>query len=199
MLRPWAEGAQVGTVNPGQGEPAQPGETTWTHAFFPTNAWTTPGCAPGVDFVWLESSFQFIYGVNESPYLFESTPETVGDVTAWVRNPAANFGWMLRCAEEGTIFTGRRFGSREDANNPPTLEIDYLVPPVIGRLQTHGTNLQFSFAAWANHNYQIQYKTPATTSTWQTLATLDALPQPSLVLFVEPVVAPGRFYRLVAF
>src|SRR6185295_11004379 len=79
MLRPWGEGNKVATTVPGQGLPATDGEATWRHAFFPTNEWTIPGAASGVDFSDIESSFQFVYGTGQSPYRFESTPELVAD------------------------------------------------------------------------------------------------------------------------
>lgn len=134
MLRTWGEGDKSPIVQAGKGLPATDGEATWLHAFHATNAWTAPGGAADVDFSSIESSSQFIYGVGESPYFFESSPEMVADVTGWVRSPAANFGWMLKCNDEGTIFTARRFGTHESPDYPPNLTIEYLVPPTISVL-----------------------------------------------------------------
>ena len=148
MLRPWGEGDKVATTVPGQGLPATAGEATWRHAFFPTNEWTLPGGASGVDFSEIESSFQFIYGTGQSPYRFESTPELVADVQSWVNNPQSNYGWMLLCDDEATIFTARRFGSREDSAAPPLLEIEYFVPPYITSVSRAGDYFNLSFTTW---------------------------------------------------
>lgn len=81
----------------------------------------------GIDFSASESSFTQVYGVDESPYRFENTPEMIADTAAWIVNPQNNFGWLLLCNEEHLNFTARRWGTREDANNPPILELEFLV------------------------------------------------------------------------
>jgi hypothetical protein len=196
MLRAWGEGTNANLGNPGQGSPAATGDATWTCRFYSTNTWGAPGGAPGIDFVPVESSYTYIYGVDQSPYLFGSTPELVADVQGWVRQPASNYGWMLRCDDEGTLFTARRFASREDANNAPILQVDYLVPPGSLGIQHTGAQTTLSFLAWPQQNYRLEYSDLLGTNSWLTLATVNPQPQASRVLVIDTAPAPRRFYRL---
>lgn len=199
MLRPWGEGDKVATTVPGQGVPATPGEATWRHAFYPTNEWSAPGGASGVDFSDVESSFQFIYGTGQSPYRFESTPELVADVQGWVNHPQSNYGWMLLCNDEATIFTARRFGSREDPNAPPLLEIEYLVPPHITSASRAGDQFHLNFTPWPGQSYAVEFRDSAWAGVWQTLTNLGLATDATPVLITDTVISPQRFYRVVSF
>jgi hypothetical protein len=197
MLRPWGEGNKVATIVPGQGLPATPGEATWRHAFFPTNEWTVPGGASGVDFSDIESSFQFIYGTGQSPYRFESTPELVADVQRWVNNPQSNYGWMLLCDDEGAIVTARRFGSREDTNNAPVLEIEYIPPPQIDFVEQIGNEFRLHFIAEAGQPYAVEYAGVLSASTnWSTLTNIAPLGATTPLVISDSLVNGRRFYRL---
>jgi hypothetical protein len=196
MLRSWGEGDKSPVTQPGKGLPASPGEATWECAFHPTNAWSVPGGAPDVDYSSVESSSQFIYGIGESPYYFETTPELVGDVTTWVRNPIVNFGWMLLCNDEASNFTARRFGTREDISYSPELEVHYLIPPQIGSVQKFPGHFNFHFQAHAGQTYEIEYRTSLTSGNWQTLAQVGPFPANTSVWVVDSSGAPQRFYRL---
>lgn len=196
MLRPWGEGNKSPVTQPGKGLPASLGEATWECAFHSTNNWTSPGGAPDADYSSIESASQFIYGVDESPYRFETTPELVADVATWIRNPTANFGWMLLCNDELSNFTARRFGTREDPNRPPLLELQYLVPPRIDSIQKVGSQFNLSFGARAGQSYAIEFRNSLTSGTWQTLATTGPFAQDLQILVVDTVAAPQRFYRL---
>jgi hypothetical protein len=55
----------------------------------------------------------------------------VADVQLWLDQPGSNFGWMLLCQSEGTAFSARRFGSRENPFTTPALAIEFLLPPRI--------------------------------------------------------------------
>ena len=199
MLRPWGEGDKAVPVGnpPGRGLPASPGEVTWTHAFYPTNAWSAPGGVPDVDYSSVESSFQFISGLGT--YHFESTPEIVGDVQGWVDHPESNFGWMLLCGSEDTIFTARRFASREDPDFPPLLEITYLpyFPLTIRNAAIVGNQLRFTFTVQAGKACAVQYRDNAATGTWQTLAQFPAPPADNDIVVLVPVSGTQRFYRLL--
>jgi len=134
VLRPWGEGVNVPIDNAGGlGAPAMPGDATWNSRFAGTSeTWAAPGGMPGTDYVPDLSGAAFIYGVAQSPYDFESTPETVADLQLWLHNPGTNFGWMLISQSEDTPFTARRFGSREDLGHSPTLTVDFDVVPEPG-------------------------------------------------------------------
>ena len=53
-----------------------------------------PGGVAGVDFVAESSTSQFIYGVGDSPYLFESTPRLAADVQLAYRLKFPTLDWM---------------------------------------------------------------------------------------------------------
>jgi hypothetical protein len=196
MYRAWGEGTNVALTNPGQGTPATPGEATWTHAFYPTNAWSTPGAASGADFSGNESSFAFVYGPDLSPYRFDTTPEMVADVQAWVNNPQTNFGWMLLCDAEDTIFTARRFNSREDTNSKPALEIEYMLPARIDRAQKIGNQFHLSFIALPGQTYSVEFRSGFSPYLWQPLADLGSFTETTRVLIVDSPIVTQRFYRV---
>lgn len=198
MLRPWGEGNKIAISVPGQGVAADAGEATWLCAFYPTNAWTSPGGEPGVDFVSAESSFQDIRGAGES-YRLESTPELVADVQDWVSNPSSNFGWMLICDDEGTPFTARHFGSREDPDAHPNLEIQYLVPPRIDSAQRTGNQFNLTFTTWPGQTYTVESRASSSSGVWQTLTNVGTVTNATQVLIVDTVAGPQRFYRVVSF
>lgn len=195
MLKPWGEGTNIATSNPGQGTPATPGEATWTHSFYPTNAWAAPGCAAGIDYASGESSFQFIYDPDLSPYRFESTPEMADDVQEWVSHPQNNFGWLL-IGDDDTIFTARRFNSREDPNAKPLLEVSFILPARIDRVSKIGNQFKLSFVALPGQSYTVEFRDAFSTGTWQTLADAGYFAETNRVLVVDIAAATQRFYRV---
>jgi hypothetical protein len=124
LLTDWGEGSSVALImGGGQGGAATPDDATWLHAFFNTSLWSSPGG----DFRPAASASVAVGDVG--PYTWVSTPEMVADVQQWLDEPAANFGWMLR-GNEATLFTAKRFDTRENGNvdNHPRLTIDYTPP-----------------------------------------------------------------------
>jgi hypothetical protein len=203
MLRPWGEGDKFADPNasppepPGHGRPATLGDATWLCAFFPTNEWSAPGGAEGLDFSSVESSFQFVVGLG--PYRFESTPELVDDVQGWVNHPESNFGWMLLSNDEVTILTARRFASREDPDAHPTLEVEFFVPPHIEAMSQSNGQFSLTFTAWEGQAYAVEYRDSFTAGAWQTLTNLGPVAETSSFQLTEPVVQPQRFYRVTAY
>jgi hypothetical protein len=124
VLADWGEG---GSASPGGGGvPAQAGDATWLHTFFPTSFWSTPGG----DFAPTASA---VLAANLGAHTWSSTPELVADVQAWLDDPSQNFGWLL-LGNESTSFTVKSFHSSEAASSAlrPKLRIDFsaLPPPV---------------------------------------------------------------------
>jgi hypothetical protein len=152
-----------------------------------------------VDYSEVESSFQFIYGVGQSPYRFEPTPELVADVQGWVVHPSSNFGWMLRCDDEATIFTARRFGSREDANAPPRLEVEYLVVPEITSATRSGNRFELTFTTQPGQSYAVEFRDSVSPGTWQTLTNVGLATRALQVEVTDEIVLPQRWYRVVGF
>jgi len=142
MLVDWGEG--TGSGNPPMlGRLALPGEANWNARFWGTTPWAAPGGLAGTDFVAPFSSDTFIYGINFSPYVFDTTAALVSDVQLWLDQPDQNFGWMLRTQSEEEIFSARRFASREDPFRAPQLLIEFTpVPePAVGVLGIVGLTL----------------------------------------------------------
>ena len=198
MLRPWGEGNKVAVAFPGQGLPASDGEATWSHCFYPTNAWAAAGAAPDVDFLSGESSYQEVTVAGES-YRLESTPELVDDVQTWVNHPSLNCGWILISDGEGTQFTARHFGSREDPDAHPNLELDFFVPPRFDLAQRVGNQFQMRFTPWPGQSYTVQFSTNVSTGTWQTLTNIGLATNSSPILVNDSLSAGPRCYRLSAY
>ena len=134
VLRSWGEGSTLPLNNPGGlGGPAAPGDATWNYRFAFDQPWGVPGGEAGVDYAAASSAGIIIYGTENSPYSYESTPEAVADVQFWLDHPESNFGWMLMSDFEDTPFTARHFGSREDPlGRGSLLTVEYALVPEPG-------------------------------------------------------------------
>ena len=122
----WGEGASnAGIPTPPGGiwANAQTNDATWTHRFFNTTTWTTPGG----DFVATASAVTAVNFIG--PYTW-STAQMASDVQGWLDNPATNFGWLLKIDNETPLHTAKRFDSRQNgtAANRPALTITYTPP-----------------------------------------------------------------------
>jgi hypothetical protein len=117
----WGEGAA--SSSGGGGAPATPGDATWIHRFYDVAFWAQPGG----DFDPLPHGAAVVD--QPGPYTWESTPEMVADVQAWLDAPASAFGWFL-IGDETRPQTVKRFDSREypDETLRPLLEVEYLPP-----------------------------------------------------------------------
>jgi hypothetical protein len=104
VAAPWGEAGS--SSSGGSGAPPQPGDATWIHTFHDHGFWALPGG----DFVASSAST-----VIDQPgfYEFGPTPELAADVRAWLADPRANHGWLLR-GDEAVAGTAKRFDSREN-------------------------------------------------------------------------------------
>lgn len=119
LNKTWGEGPS-GSFG-GSGAPAGPGDPDWYFNVNPTQSWSTPGG----DFVAVASASRLVSGVA-GPYVWNSTPALVADVTSWLSNPASNHGWLL-LGNEVTAGSTRKFASRENVpSSRPVLTIEYL-------------------------------------------------------------------------
>lgn len=127
LLGDWGEGTTIDPDHPngGSGGPAVNGDATWLHQFRTNDLWTTPGG----DFVAAASATTNV--PTFGAFSWNTSAGLVSDVQSWLTNPASNFGWLIRDAED-TSRTARRFSSRENstAANRPLLTIDFTPPPV---------------------------------------------------------------------
>lgn len=114
----WGEGASVSLG--GGGAPAAAGDATWTHRFYETLQWTTPGG----DFESTPSASASVDGVGTVRW--GSTLEMVADVQSWIEDPTTNNGWIM-IGEEAAEASAKRFASREFGTvaDRPILIVDY--------------------------------------------------------------------------
>jgi uncharacterized repeat protein (TIGR01451 family) len=119
----WGEGASSSPNGGGGGAQAQPGDATWTNTFFGTGTWANVGG----DFNISTTAVQTIVGVG---FYTWSSSQMVDDVKAWFDTPTSNFGWIV-IGDESTLYTARRFDSRESAtaSQRPLLTIGFIPPP----------------------------------------------------------------------
>jgi hypothetical protein len=199
VLRPWGEGNQTAPEghSPGLGGPARKDEATWNDRFaLTTQRWARPGGEATNDYLATPSASQVIYDVGNSPYTFGPTLEMAADVQLWLRHPETNYGWILICEGESTPFTARRFGSREDTNNAPQLDIEYLLPPRIAQTQAEGGSFKFQFTAEPEQAYTVQYSDSLAPSRWVNLTNIAPASQPVIHIVETPLTGRQRFYRL---
>lgn len=115
VLADWGEGASSSAG--GGGAPAEPGDATWIHSFYPQSFWSHNGA----QFAGEPSAVLVVVGPGT--YRFDS-PQLTRDVALWAASPELNFGWIL-IGDETTRQTVRAFGSRENPDPAvrPILEI----------------------------------------------------------------------------
>ncbi|MCA9285405.1 MAG: DNRLRE domain-containing protein [Phycisphaerales bacterium] len=147
LTRDWGEGNSFAFG--GLGAPAEEGDATWQHTFYPTEFWD----APGGDFVSVVSATKTVGGVNF--YTWGSTAQMVLDVQSWLDNSTANFGWILT-GNESALQTVKKFSTREDEleANRPRLTITFTPPPPPNPADLNndgvvdGADLGLLLAAW---------------------------------------------------
>ena len=125
MLANWGEGQSNsnGQAGGGGGAPAEPGDATWTHAFFGSAPWTNLGG----DFDAAPSAGQQLVGTGF--YTFSGTG-LIQDVQSWVDNPSTNFGWAI-IGNEAVSGSAKRLDSRNHPTpaNRPSLTVTYTPIP----------------------------------------------------------------------
>ena len=119
-LAEWGEGtSNTGNSQQGRGEPPTANDATWRHTFYSTQFWANLGG----DYALTASATRAV-GATGS-YTWSSSSGLVGDVQAWLANPAQNHGWIV-IGTETQIQTTKRFGTRENtASNRPRLVVNY--------------------------------------------------------------------------
>jgi len=202
MLRDWGEGTNNPIASPGQGSPATTNEATWLSPFaFTTNSWTAPGAVATNDYDPAVTASQIIYSTTQSPYVFPDPSADpapmLADVRRWLSDPAANFGWIFICEAEAVPSTARRFGSREDPNNPPVLQLEYLVPPQSITVENAGSQLRLHFTAEAGQGYVVQFRASlAPPNAWSTLTNFSAQAATTNLIVTDAITGAQRFYRV---
>jgi hypothetical protein len=116
----WGQGMSYDTK--GRGVPAELGDATWLHTFYPDSFWVTSGGDYAMD-----ASAILTIGPDKGTYRWESR-DMVEDVQSWLINPDENFGWIL-FGDEDTPQSVVGFSSRETtcSDVPLTTEL----PPIL--------------------------------------------------------------------
>lgn len=119
----WGEGASDAFGQEGGGGPAQPGDATWLHTFYPGAFWSRPGG----DFDPQPSATQVVIG---SAFYTWASPQMTADAQTWLDDPSGNFGWAL-LGEESIASTAKRFDTREypDPRMRPVLTVHWVPEP----------------------------------------------------------------------
>ena len=128
----WTEG--LSASGGGGGVPPVAGDCTWTMRSWPDLLWSQAGG----DFAAAPSATCAVGGTGT--FVWSTTIALAADVQAWVDDPGANRGWLLR-GNEAVAQTSKSFASRE-AEDPavrPSLTV-WFVPPggVVGDLDRSG-------------------------------------------------------------
>jgi hypothetical protein len=196
LLRDWGEG--VGGPN-GAGSPAKTNEATWNERFHPSLPWGTAGGAAGVDFETAFSATNFVDVLGN--YTFGPSPGLLSDVLLWIANPGTNFGWLLMSQDEGTVFTVRRFATREDPVQAPVLTVSYVLPtpavsPTISSLKVESGQVSFTFQAESNRTYTVEFRGLLSRGSWNSLTNVPAQDEGGAVSIFDGQTASNRFYRV---
>lgn len=195
----WGEGAKGGSGN--TGEAATDGEATWLARVHPSTLWTEPGGKIGADFSTAVSASVALSGVGTYPV--GSTTDLVGDVQAWLDQPAQNHGWVLLSTDEATAGTAKRLASREEPANAPTLVLEYTppgAPPRIDSITLVGDEVRLGVHVEAGKFCAMQYLEALPGSNWMTLSTVVSKFWPTNWVATDTrlTIPEGRrrFYRL---
>jgi autotransporter-associated beta strand protein len=133
--QPWGQPTNVaGAITfggHGHGAMPDPGDATWNYSFYNTALWTEAGGD------WT-SSLPDLADASMTGTLTGftwSSAAMVTDVQNWLNHPTANFGWIIKNADETDPRTFRAFWSAQGAaanNNPaiaPELTVTYVPAP----------------------------------------------------------------------
>lgn len=198
VLVSWGEGGGGSGNSVGTGSLAGNGEATWTSRFHGAEAWSASGGAPGTDFTSAASSSAD--DAVAGPMTFGTTDQLVADVQAWVDNPTANFGWLIKERLEGADSTARRLASREDAARAPILTVEYVreTPLSVAAALDGNGNVCLRFTAKPGKTYKLQRREQIDAGDWTTIATRDADEAGGEASLCDPLnaSAPARFYRV---
>lgn len=123
VLADWGEGASNAPGEEGGGAPAMPGDATWKHRFYDSQAWATMGG----EFAPVAADAAIVFGPG---FYTWSSAAMVADVQSWLDDPGQSFGWLL-LGDESTAATAKRFDSREnpDPEVRPVLTLVYTPIP----------------------------------------------------------------------
>ena len=121
LLAAWGESTSDANGGEGGGAAAAPGDATWNESFFGSQNWANPGG----DFVTGASATTSVSTTGAYSW---TGPGLVDDVQSWIDGTNSNFGW-IGIGNEIDASSAKRFNSRNNASNNPTLTIEFDVIP----------------------------------------------------------------------
>jgi hypothetical protein len=133
--------------------------------------------------------------------MFSATNGILADVQLWIRNPAANHGWMLISDGEAVAKSARHFGSSESAH-APELVISYSIPapaPVITEVAHDGENIRFQINGSPGWFYEIETRANVDGGLWTGLTNAPAGPGLMPVLIAVPLTNSHQFFRALRY
>jgi hypothetical protein len=131
VISAWGQGTSLASEPGGTGTSATPNDPTWVSSYFGSTLWNSGGG----DF--LPSSATATMVEAGSQVVWQSTPELVADVQAWLNNPGQNFGWII-IGGEGSIGSAVRLSSRESSVSRPTLLVTFTAGSTCGNADFNG-------------------------------------------------------------
>ncbi|MGD9690381.1 MAG: multicopper oxidase domain-containing protein [Phycisphaerales bacterium] len=126
-LESWGEAASISFGGGGRGGDALPGDATWSHRFFDTIPWSTPGGT-------FAAGASATTSVGGNGFYTWSGAGMASDVQAWVENAATNHGWIMIGGEASGGITAKRFDTRENSTfgARPLLTVTFTPPAGTG-------------------------------------------------------------------
>lgn len=171
-------------------------DATWNNATAGV-PWGAPGGATDVDYAGVRTATRLVSGVG--PYDFGPSSQLTADVSAWITNPAANRGWLLKTESESVSRSARHFGSSE-STQPPQLLLDYSTPaprPHLTDLSLAEGNFSFRFAGAAGWIYRVETDADPG-GPWTTVTNAAAGAATTPIVITVPRGGANHFYRVIA-
>jgi hypothetical protein len=171
-------------------------DATWNNATAGV-PWVAPGAASGVDFAGVKSATRFVAGGGA--YDFGPSAQLISDISSWINDPAANYGWLLKTDSESVLRTARHFGSSESTQRPQ-LSLEYSTPaprPHLTDISLAGGNFAFRFAGTAGWFYRVQTQADFA-GPWTTVTNVAAGAATTPIEISVPQTDGNHFYRVIA-
>jgi hypothetical protein len=191
MYSQWTEGNKIGGD---YGGTADPGEATWMMRT--VQPWITPGGYAGrggfgtADYLTFTTATATVTNTGVAQFTSELL---VAEVANFVSGGVPNNGWMLLEGYEYNNKTEKRFATREDPANTPTLVVTYTYPgepPQITTIYKDGTNIVITWSG-GTPAYQIQ-STDNLKGEWTNLGQITT--QTSALI---PISSTRQFFRIL--
>jgi hypothetical protein len=171
-------------------------KSTWLLRLDPDENWTVPGGQADIDFAATPSARVQVAGLDN--YAFASTPELIADVNAWLADPGANHGWLVKTEDESIGFTARHFASREGSTGAPVLEVQFEAPELLRITLAEITENQFClhFTARQGRSYVIERRDLADSGEWTAITNLPPADVTGEAVVCDPLGTGTGFYRV---